>query len=160
VTARRYSAQADGGPSCERPAGRSRRSPLAGTAPPLRPGKRRSGASAPPQTGQLSGGASATPMRVHRDSPHAVHLHPCIPTVVIPTGALGQTGISLRSMADEDPTTETLRLEQLERERAERERAEQAPTRGEERAADRRADKAAYLREKLEEQAEHPDDPA
>ena len=61
-------------------------------------------------------------------------------------------------MQDEDePTTETLRIEQLAREQAERERAEQAPTEQEERAAQRRADKAAYLREKLDEQAEHPD---
>jgi hypothetical protein len=62
-------------------------------------------------------------------------------------------------MREDDPTTETLRLEQLQREQAERERAQQAATPAEEHAADRRADKAAYLREKLEEQAEHPDDP-
>jgi hypothetical protein len=62
-------------------------------------------------------------------------------------------------MREDDPTTETLRLEQIQRERDERERAQQAATAAEERAADRRADKAAYLREKLEEQAEHPDDP-
>ncbi len=62
-------------------------------------------------------------------------------------------------MRDDDPTTETLRLEQLERERAELERAEQAPTASEELAAERRADKAAYLREKLDEQAEHRDEP-
>ena len=60
---------------------------------------------------------------------------------------------------DDEPTTESLRIEQLQRERSERERAEQAPTEQEERAAERRADKAAYLREKLEEQAEHPDAP-
>ena len=62
-------------------------------------------------------------------------------------------------MRDDDPTTETLRIEQLQRELAERARAEQAPTEPEEHAAERRADKAAYLREKLDEQAEHPDDP-
>jgi hypothetical protein len=62
-------------------------------------------------------------------------------------------------MRDDDPTTETLRLEQRQREQAERERAEQAPTAEEEHAAERRADKAAYLREKLDEQAEHPDEP-
>lgn len=60
-------------------------------------------------------------------------------------------------MRDDDPTTETLRLEQLQREQAERERAKQAPTEEEELAAERRADKAAYLREKLEQQIEHPD---
>jgi len=63
-------------------------------------------------------------------------------------------------MPEDDPTTETLRLDQLRREQAERERAEQATTPAEERAADRRADSAAYLREKLDEQAEHPDDSA
>lgn len=62
-------------------------------------------------------------------------------------------------MRDDEPTTETLRLEQLRREEDERRRAEQAATEEEERAADRRADKAAYLREKLDEQAEHPDEP-
>jgi len=62
-------------------------------------------------------------------------------------------------MREDDPSTETLRLEQLQREQVERERAEQAATGAEERAAARRADRAAYLREKLDEQAEHPDDP-
>jgi DNA-binding TFAR19-related protein (PDSD5 family) len=62
-------------------------------------------------------------------------------------------------MREDDPSTETLRIEQLRREQAERERAEQATTEGEERAAGRRAEKAAYLREKLDEQARHPDDP-
>lgn len=60
-------------------------------------------------------------------------------------------------MRDDEPTTETLRLEQLRREEDERQRAEQAATEQEERAAARRADKAAYLKEKLDEQAEHPD---
>jgi hypothetical protein len=66
----------------------------------------------------------------------------------------GQTPDTMR---DDDPTTETLRVEQTVRERAERERAAQATTTAEERAAQRRADKAAYLRAKLSEQAEHPD---
>jgi hypothetical protein len=61
---------------------------------------------------------------------------------------------------EDDPSTETLRLDQLRREQAERERAEQATTEAEERAAARRAEQAAYLREKLDEQAQHPDDPA
>lgn len=61
--------------------------------------------------------------------------------------------------ADEEPTTETLRLEQLRRELAEREHAEEAVTPEEEHTAERRADRASYLREKLDEQAEHPDDP-
>jgi hypothetical protein len=62
-------------------------------------------------------------------------------------------------MRDDEPSTETLRIEQLQRERAERERAREAATPQEEHAAERRADKAAYLREKLGEQAEHPDEP-
>jgi hypothetical protein len=60
-------------------------------------------------------------------------------------------------MREDEPTTETLRRAQLRREQTERERAEQAVTDEEEHAAGRRADKAAYLREKLEQQAEHPD---
>jgi hypothetical protein len=63
-------------------------------------------------------------------------------------------------MREDDPSTETLRLEQVRREQAERERAQQATTEAEERAAARRAEKAAYLRDKLDEQAAHPDDPA
>lgn len=62
-------------------------------------------------------------------------------------------------MRDDDPTTETLRIEQLQRELAERARADQAVTPEEEQAADRRADKAGYLREQLDKQAENPDDP-
>jgi hypothetical protein len=60
-------------------------------------------------------------------------------------------------MRHDEPTTETLRIRQSAREDAERARAAAADTPAEERAAARRADKAAYLREKLEEQAEHPD---
>ena len=59
-------------------------------------------------------------------------------------------------MADDvDPTTEELRLDQLKRERVLREEAERLPAdddTGEQIAA--RADKARYLREKLEERAE------
>ncbi len=62
-------------------------------------------------------------------------------------------------MREDDPTTETLRIEQLRRELAERDRAAHAASSEEERAAERRADKAGYLREKLEKQAENPDDP-
>jgi hypothetical protein len=53
----------------------------------------------------------------------------------------------------EDPTTKELRREQLERERAERERAERAVDEEETEQHERRADKAGYLREKLEERA-------
>jgi len=62
-------------------------------------------------------------------------------------------------MREDDPSTETLRIEQRRRELDERARAEHAPTEPEEHAADRRADKAAYLREKLEQQATNPDAP-
>ena len=57
--------------------------------------------------------------------------------------------------SDPDPTTEELRLDQLKRERALREQAERLPDdddTGEQVVA--RADKARYLREKLEERAE------
>jgi len=56
--------------------------------------------------------------------------------------------------ADEDPTTEELRLEQLQREAKERERAGGAAEEDEAEQHERRADKASYLREKLEERAE------
>jgi len=55
---------------------------------------------------------------------------------------------------DADPTTEELRIDQLKRERALREEAEHLPEdddTSEQVVA--RADKAAYLREKLEERA-------
>ena len=56
--------------------------------------------------------------------------------------------------SDGDPTTEELRAVQAEREKAERERADEAPDPREEHTHERRADRAAYLREKLDEQAE------
>ncbi len=55
----------------------------------------------------------------------------------------------------EDPTTEELRLDQLKRERTLRDQAEKTPAdddTGEQTAA--RADKAQYLREKLEQRAD------
>ena len=55
----------------------------------------------------------------------------------------------------EDPTTQELRLDQLKRERVLRDEADRIPAEddtGEQVAA--RADKAQYLREKLEERAE------
>lgn len=56
-------------------------------------------------------------------------------------------------MDDElEPTTQELRIAQTERERDESERAEHAELPEEEHAAERRADKAAYLRSKLEQQ--------
>ena len=63
-------------------------------------------------------------------------------------------------MDEEEPTTQSLIAQQHDREHAEREHVEDASSEPEERAARRRADKAAYLKDKLVEQAEHPDDPA
>ena len=54
-------------------------------------------------------------------------------------------------MADE-PKTEELKVEQVQRELRERRNAEDAPTDAGEAAAVRRADKAAYLKRKLEDQ--------
>lgn len=61
---------------------------------------------------------------------------------------------SVDSPDDDNPTTQELRAVQADREVEERERAEQAPTDTEQLAAVRRADKAAYLKEKLDEQAD------
>ena len=55
-------------------------------------------------------------------------------------------------MTDDMPTTQELRLDQIQREREEHARAKEAALPEEEHAAERRADKAAYLRKKLEEQ--------
>ena len=57
----------------------------------------------------------------------------------------------MRGQSD-DPTTEELRIEQSVRERTEREAAERAPSDDTEQHA-ARADKAAYLRERLDERA-------
>jgi hypothetical protein len=54
----------------------------------------------------------------------------------------------------EDPITEELKLTQLERERAERRRADNVPDDEEAAQHERRAEKAKYLAEKLEERAE------
>lgn len=56
-----------------------------------------------------------------------------------------------------DPKTEELRLEQIERERQEQARAANADAEPETDQHDRRADRAAYLRGKLEERAEAED---
>lgn len=55
---------------------------------------------------------------------------------------------------DESPTTEELRLSQLRRESAERREADAAVTEPETDQHERRAEKADYLRRKLEERAE------
>ena len=59
-----------------------------------------------------------------------------------------------------DPTTEGMRLDQIERARKEREREREAQDRPEEHAAERRADKAEYLREKLAQRARAEDEAA
>jgi hypothetical protein len=56
-----------------------------------------------------------------------------------------------------DPKTEELAITEVQRERAEREQARDAELPLEERIHERRADRHAYLREKLAEQA-HADD--
>jgi hypothetical protein len=53
----------------------------------------------------------------------------------------------------EDPETQELRIEEIHREAAERERAGAAEDSTEEHTHVRRAEKHAYLREKLEERA-------
>ena len=54
----------------------------------------------------------------------------------------------------EDPTTREHRIRQTERESLERSQAEKAETEEETEEHARRAEKAAYLREKLEERAD------
>jgi hypothetical protein len=53
----------------------------------------------------------------------------------------------------EDPTTQELRVAQLRRERSLREQADRAPAEEDFGQFEARADKAAYLRRKLEERA-------
>jgi hypothetical protein len=58
------------------------------------------------------------------------------------------------AVGDPDPITEELRVDQIVREREEAARAREAPLPDEAQQHERRAGKAAYLREKLEERAE------
>jgi hypothetical protein len=57
-----------------------------------------------------------------------------------------------------DPKTEELRIEQIQRERTEREQAEDATESAEEHTHERRADRAAYLKSKLDERARSEDE--
>ena len=57
-----------------------------------------------------------------------------------------------------DPRTEEMRLEQLQRERKERDQADDASEGTEERTHERRADRAAYLKRKLDERARSEDE--
>ena len=57
-------------------------------------------------------------------------------------------------MPEEPPSTEELRLDQAKRETDERERAQRSQDETETHTHERRADKAAYLRERLAEREE------
>jgi hypothetical protein len=57
-----------------------------------------------------------------------------------------------------DPKTEEMRLDQIERERTERDQARSSSDPAEEKTHDRRAERAAYLREKLDERARSEED--
>jgi hypothetical protein len=57
------------------------------------------------------------------------------------------------TMGMADPKTEELRLEQIQRERSEREQASESSEPAERRTHGRRADRAAYLKSKLDERA-------
>lgn len=57
-----------------------------------------------------------------------------------------------------DPKTEEMQLEQLRRERGEREQAEEATDSHETVTHERRADRAAYLKKKLDERARSEDE--
>jgi hypothetical protein len=54
-------------------------------------------------------------------------------------------------MSDQEPTTEELRVRQMKREEDARVHADEAPEDADTQQFDRRADKAAYLKRKLEE---------
>jgi hypothetical protein len=69
----------------------------------------------------------------------------------MPRGARIESPLPFRVMA---PDPEELRRAQADRERSERRRRDEAADPQEEREADRRAEKAAYLKDKLSEQAE------
>lgn len=56
-------------------------------------------------------------------------------------------------MGEEDPTTREMRLDQIQRELHHRSRADDTPVADEATTEERRADRAAYLRRKLEERA-------
>ena len=58
-----------------------------------------------------------------------------------------------------DPKTEEMQLEQLRREKGERDQADEATDSHEAVTHKRRADRAAYLREKLAERARSEDEP-
>jgi hypothetical protein len=69
----------------------------------------------------------------------------------MPRGARIESRLPFRVMA---PDPEELRREQADRERSERRRQDEAADAEEEHEAERRAEKAAYLKDKLAEQAD------
>jgi hypothetical protein len=69
----------------------------------------------------------------------------------MPRGARIESHLPFRVMA---PDPEELRRAQADRERSERRRQDEAADDEEEHEAERRAEKAAYLKDKLREQAE------
>ena len=79
------------------------------------------------------------------DSAEAVHVRPQTPFCLHRRYVLN---------VPEDPITEELKLTQLDREQAERRRARDVPDEDEAAQHERRAEKAKYLAEKLEERAE------
>ena len=57
-----------------------------------------------------------------------------------------------------DPETEEMQIEQTQREERERRQARESPEEAETKQHDRRADRAAYLKEKLDERAKSEED--
>ena len=57
-----------------------------------------------------------------------------------------------------DPDTEELRVDQVQKEMAARDRADEATDEREQRTEERRADRAAYLKEKLGDRAKSEDE--
>ena len=64
---------------------------------------------------------------------------------------MATVGHTMNDERSDDPSTEELKIVQGERETASHEAAKSADTEAEEAQHDRRAEKSAYLREKLEE---------
>lgn len=71
-----------------------------------------------------------------------------------PAGVRGGAPLAWPSVEEDDPPTEELRLTQGQRERDERRDAERATEEEETLTHERRADKAEYLKRKLQERAE------
>jgi hypothetical protein len=70
---------------------------------------------------------------------------------------LSALGVRRHHVFMPDPETEELRLEQLRRKREEQEQARETDQPADERAHERRAERADYLKRKLDERAESED---